>query len=127
MSAPLIRERHVKLARRLRVGADPNPLKASGRLMVAPALGGEGARPLRAGPGRGAYGRVVPGTRGPRRPPGNKTPMVAIEALSLRPSRFPALAVVRALLRGGAHIDRICGSEDVEMRMWRIERLTQRL
>ena len=49
--------------------------------------------------------------------------MVAIEALSLRPSRFPALAVVRALLRGGARIDRVCGSEDVEMRMWRIERL----
>ena len=123
MSAPLYRERHVKLARRLLArGADPNPLTygdlsplhaaATARgpfsLDLVEALLASGAAP---------NARTAAGA-------GNKTPlMVAIEALSLRPSRFPALAVVRALLRGGARIDRICGSEDAEMRMWRIERL----
>lgn len=124
VSAPLIRERHVKLARRLLArGADPNPLKASGYgspLHAAARARGPFAldlvEALLAG-GAAPNARTAAGA-------GNKTPlMVAIEALSLRPSRFPALAVVRALLRGGAHIDRICGSEDVEMRMWRIERL----
>ena len=123
-SAPLCcRERHVKLARRLLArGADPNPLTygdlsplhaaATARgpfsLDLVEALLASGAAP---------NARTAAGA-------GNRTPlMVAIEALSLRPSRFPALAVVRALLRGGARIDRICGSEDVETRMWRIERL----
>ena len=118
------RERHVKLARRLLArGADPNPLKASGYgspLHVAARARGTFAldlvEALLAG-GAAPNARTAAGA-------GNKTPlMVAIEALSLRPSRFPALAVVRALLRGGARIDRICGSEDVETRMWRIERL----
>jgi len=124
MSAPLYRERHVKLARRLLArGADPNPLKASGygsplhaaarargpfSLDLVEALLASGAAP---------NARTAAGA-------GSRTPlMVAIEALSLRPSRFPALAIIRALLRGGARIDRVCGSEDVEMRMWRIERL----
>ena len=117
------RERHVKLARRLLArGADPNPLTygdlsplhaaATARgpfsLDLVEALLASGAAPN----ARTAAGA---GSRTPR--------MGAIEALSLRPSRFPALAVVRALLRGGARIDRVCGSEDVEMRMWRIERL----
>ena len=124
VSAPLTRERHVKLARRLLArGADPNPLKASGYgspLHAAARARGPFAldlvEALLAG-GAAANARTAPGA-------GHKTPlMVAIEALSLRPSRFPALAVVRALLRGGARIDRVCGSEDVEMRMWRIERL----
>ena len=55
---------------------------------------------------------------------GNKTPLaVALEALSVRPSRFPALDIIRALLRRGADIDSICGSDSAENRMWRIERL----
>ena len=124
VSAPLIRERHVKLARRLLArGADPNPRKASGygsplhaaarargpfSLDLVEALLASGAAP---------NARTAAGA-------GSRTPlMVAVEALSLRPSRFPALAIIRALLRGGARIDRVCGSEDVEMRMWRIERL----
>ena len=124
VSAPLIRERHVKLARRLLArGADPNPRKASGYgspLHAAARARGTFAldlvEALLAG-GAAANARTAPGA-------GHKTPlMVAIEALSLRPSRFPALAVVRALLRGGARVDRICGSEDAEMRIWRIERL----
>ena len=124
VSAPLIRERHVKLARRLLArGADPNPRKASGYgspLHAAARARGTFAldlvEALLAG-GAAANARTAPGA-------GHKTPlMVAIEALSLRPSRFPALAIIRALLRGGARIDRVCGSEDVEMRMWRIERL----
>ena len=55
---------------------------------------------------------------------GNKTPLaVALEALSVRPSRFPALEIIRALLRGGADIDSICGSDSAENRTWRIEQL----
>ena len=55
---------------------------------------------------------------------GNKTPLaVALEVLSVRPSRFPALDIIRALLRGGANIDSICGSDSAENRMWRIEQL----
>ena len=55
---------------------------------------------------------------------GNKTPLaVALEVLSVRPSRFPALDIIRALLRRGADIDSICGSDSAETRMWRIERL----
>ena len=124
VSAPLIRERHVKLARRLLArGADPNPLKASGYgspLHAAARARGPFAldlvEALLAG-GAAPNARTAAGA-------GNKTPlMVAVEALSLRPSRFPALAIIRALLKGGARIDRVCGSEDVEMRMWRIERL----
>ena len=122
MSAPLIREQHVKLARRLAArGADPNPLTYGDLSPLHVAASARGAFAL----------DLVESWRGGAAPnartaagAGNKTPlMVAIEALSLRPSRFPALAVVRALLRGGARIDRICGSEDAEMRMWRIERL----
>ena len=124
MSAPLYRERHVKLARRLLArGADPNPLKASGYgspLHVAARARGTFALDLveaLLANGADVNARTAHGA-------GNKTPlMVAVEALSLRPSRFPALAIIRALLRGGARIDRICGSEDAEMRMWRIERL----
>ena len=55
---------------------------------------------------------------------GNKTPLaVALEVLSVRPSRFPALDIIRALLRRGAKLDSICGSDSAETRMWRIERL----
>ena len=55
---------------------------------------------------------------------GNKTPLaVALEVLSVRPSRFPALEIIRALLRRGADIDSICGSDSAENRMWRIEQL----
>ena len=95
MSAPLIRERHVKLARRLLArGADPNPLKASGYgspLHAAARARGtfslDLVEALLAG-GAAPNARTAAGA-------GNKTPlMVAIEALSLRRAAAVAFAVV---------------------------------
>ena len=124
MSAPLYREHHVKLARRLLArGADPNPLTYGDVSPLHAAATARGPFSLDLVEALLAGG-AAPSARTAAGAGQNRTPlMVAIEALSLRPSRFPALAVVRALLRGGARIDRICGSEDAEMRMWRIERL----
>ena len=100
VSAPLIRERHVKLARRLLArGADPNPLKASGY-----------GSPLHAAArARGAFaldlveallaGGAAPNAR-TAAGAGSRTPlMVAIEALSLRPARIQKIAVLVEKLR----------------------------
>ena len=121
--APFVTESHNRLALRLLlVGANPNrkstghwrPLHLAARargvfaLDVVETLLVNGADPN----ARTAHGA------------GNKTPLaVALEVLSVRPSRFPALEIIRALLRGGADIDSICGSDTAENRMWRIEQL----
>ena len=127
VSEPLCGKRHVDVARKLLArGADPNktsygrvsPLHLAAKAQGVYAL--DLVETLLAG-GADANARTSQSGR-------NETPlMVAIDQLSLRPSRFPALAVVRALLRGGARIDRICGSEAAQMRMWRIERLRPEL
>ena len=121
--APFVTESHHRLALRLLlVGANPNrkttghwrPLHLAARargafsLDLVATLLANGADPN----ARTAHGA------------GNKTPLaVALEVLSIRPSRFPALEIIRALLRRGAKIDSICGSDTTENRMWRIERL----
>ena len=121
--APFIAESHHRLALRLLMfGADANrkshghwsPLHLAARargafsLDLVETLLANGADPN----ARTAHGA------------GNKTPLaVALEVLSVRPSRFPALDIIRALLRRGADIDSIYGSESAETRMWRIERL----
>ena len=121
--APFVTESHHRLALRLlMVGADANrkstghwrPLHLAARargafsLDLVEKLLANGADPN----ARTAHGA------------GNKTPLaVALEALSVRPSRFPALEIIRALLRGGADIDSVCGSDSAENRMWRIEQL----
>ena len=121
--APFVTESHHRLALRLLlVGANGNrkstghwcPLHLAARargnfsLDLVTDLLANGAEPN----ARTAHGA------------GNKTPLaVALEALSVRPSRFPALEIIRALLRRGSAIDSICGSDSAENRMWRIEQL----
>ena len=120
---PLITESHHRLALRLlMVGADsnrPSTGKWSSLHLAARARGVFALDVVETLLANGAdvNARTAHGA-------GNKTPLaVALEVLSVRPSRFPALEIIRALLRRGADIDSIWGSDSAENRMWRIERL----